>query len=263
MQTAELAVEARPLVGTGPARRLRRDGEWVPAVVYGKARKNVNLRVRARDLSKVLGTQASANVLLSLKATGTAGAEVGAHPVLVREVQIHPVTRRYLHVDFYEVLPDQKIRIRVPLVLVGEPEGLKQGGILQQVTRWVDLECLPAAIPERIEINVTPLKIGHSFHARDLKVAEGVRVRMDEGQTLVAMVAPMTEEEMKAMEAAATAPPEGAQPKVVGEEEKAAAAAEGAPAAAGEEKKPAAEGGKGAAPAAKGAPAGKEEKKKS
>jgi large subunit ribosomal protein L25 len=171
---------------------------------------------------------------LSVASNGTAQ-DVTA---MIRDVQIHPLSRRLVHVDFIRVSMDEEVKVTVPLVLKGTPAGVINGGNLHQSMHELPIAAKPDAIPARLEMDVSALNIGDALHASDLKLGPGVRVLIEAKEALASVVAPRAEKEAEV--AAAAVPAEGA-----------AVPAEGAAAAA------AAGGEKGAAPAA----GGKEEKK--
>ena len=165
MQTSSLTVAPREGRGKGAARKLRADGK-IPGVVYGEGQeaRPVVLDRKAFDLLLRSGAQ---HGLLDLSFEG------GSEPLkaLIREVQVHPVGRHVVHVDLQRVSMRQKIRIEVPIVLLGKPEGVKtHGGILEHNLRNVEVECLPGDIPQQLEVDVTALNIGQSLHISDLKV---------------------------------------------------------------------------------------------
>ena len=161
----ELNVEVRNETGKGPARVLRR-GEKVPAVLYGPKTAPLSLSVPAKRLEKLLREMGEESKLLRLNIDGPDGPL--ARQVLIREVQIHPVRRRFLHVDFYEVPLDHPIVVEVPVELAGECVGEKKGGTLNLVRRTLAVRCLPSEIPEKIHIDVSALDLGASVHVSDL-----------------------------------------------------------------------------------------------
>lgn len=240
MAQLELKVKLREKIGKVPSRRVRREG-LVPGVLYGQGTTPVHLTVNEVDLKKTLVALSGSTALLSLVAEGNGG--LSGKIALLKEVQIHPVSQRLIHVDLYEVSMDRKVTVKIPLVLQGKPVGVTAGGVLQQVTRELQVECLPVNIPQKIDVDVSSLAVGRSLHVRDLVLPEGIIPKVDVDLTVASVVAPITEEELKAMEAAATAPAEVTQPEVIGKvKEEAEVPEEGAEAAApeakGEEKKP-------------------------
>lgn len=235
-----VAATARTTRGKGAARRLRNGGQ-IPAVAYGKGLATaLPLAVAPKDIITVLKSERGKNTVLSMKVGGEKDLLV-----MIKDFTLHPVNRTLEHVDFVEVKLDRAVDIDVPLVALGKPIGLTNGGIIRQVYRTVPVRCLPDKIPLKIEVDISHLDIHESLPMKDLPLSEGVEIRLPPEQTVIAIVAP--EKDRAEEEAAAAAP--GA---VAG-----AAPAAGAAAAAGA--KPAA----GAPAAAAGAKpaAGKDDKK--
>ncbi len=203
-----LAAVTRDGRGKNEARRLRRSGR-LPAVLYGgELTGGVSLVVDPDEVHRILHSESGVNTLIAL----SVGAGVSSQ-VMVREFQLDPISNMLLHVDFYRPALDKVITVTVPVMLVGEPAGVKQqGGLLDFVQRDVQVECLPREIPEHIEIDVSELLIGQGVRLRDL--LEGVLwTPVSEPETLlVHVVAPKVEEEAAAAEEEAA---EGAQPEVV------------------------------------------------
>ena len=166
---------------------------------------------------------------------------------LIREIQRHPIRPDIIHVDFFEIHASEKVKLKVPVHLAGNPDGVRNaGGVLDQVTREVEIEVLPENIPDRVELDVTALKIGDSLHVRDLTIPNA-RILTDTDLTIATVVPPRAEEVATPTPEAAT---EVAEPELIrkvreGEEEEGEAAAEGG----GGTPKPEAKGGAGAAPA--------------
>jgi large subunit ribosomal protein L25 len=211
METVELEANLRTTGGKGPSRRLRRDGK-VPAIFYGPKRAATPITIEAKQfLQKVSALEGSHLIRFSSSAD-----DVANKVALVKDAQYHPVTGAVLHADFYEVDMAAKLRVRVPLHFTGKAVGVALGGILQPVQRDVEVECLPADIPEFINIDVSALNIHDAVHISEVQAPAGVSVLYDADATLVTVLPP-TVEEVKAAEAAAA--------EVAGE---AAVAAEGA-----------------------------------
>jgi large subunit ribosomal protein L25 len=164
---ARLEAETRDSFGKNQARRLRVQGQ-IPAVLYGgvtglTSPPATNLSVDPKTLSRILHSESGVNTLIGLK---VGDEEV---KVLVREYQLDPVTHKMLHVDFYRIAMDKKLTVTVPILLKGEPKGVKQqGGLLDFVHREIQIECLPADIPEHIEVDVTELMLGQSIRLREI-----------------------------------------------------------------------------------------------
>jgi large subunit ribosomal protein L25 len=243
-----LDVEIRSSIGKGAARKLRAAGR-IPGVCYGSGRAPVSVSLDPRSLERLIATSATGiNTLIDLRVAG--GGDYHGRVVLVKELQRDPVSARALHADFYAVDLEQAIEVSVPIHVTGTAPGVTNGGILDHALRELRLECLPRAIPEQIQVDVSQLEIGMSLHVRDLVLPGGVKLMSDPDLSVVSVVVPAALEE----ETAAAAPAEGE--AVPAEGEAVAEAAEGAEAKEGEAKPE-----KGAKPGAeKGAKAEKPEK---
>jgi large subunit ribosomal protein L25 len=223
----ELTIKRREGTGKQLAKRLRREGA-VPAIVYGGA-KNETVSVDPKAVLKMLVGHGRTTQLLTIKVDG----EAGSRMAIIRAMQFHPMTENLLHVDLQEVSPDKPITVRVAVHPVGEAVGVKDTqGILNLVLHEVDVSCLPTAIPEQIDADVTALAIGDVLTIAQLQVPSGVRVLNDPGQAVATVSPPMAEEvAAPAATAAVTAEPE------VLTERKPKEGEEAAPAAAGDDKK--------------------------
>jgi large subunit ribosomal protein L25 len=209
MKTIELTVERRTPQGKGAARQSRAAGK-IPAVVYGAGKPNVPIIVDRRALSDAFRQGAGDNAIFLLKLTGS---DQSRH-AMIREFQRDPVTRHPVHIDFVRVMMDTKIRVRVEVQTQGVARGVKaDGGILDFVTREVEIECLPGNIPEHLPIDVSDLGIGDGLRIADLAVPEGVAIVDDPEKVLVHVVHPIREEEVAP--AAAEAAAEPAEPEVL------------------------------------------------
>jgi len=192
MQVVELQARVRQKMGKGMARRLRRD-KLIPAIVYGGKDKSLPITIDPRVLFKALESRENVIIRLSLEGDST------SRMVLLKELQRHPLRGDPLHADFLEISMEKAIRVAVPVQLVGEAVGVEmKGGILQQHLRELMVECLPMAIPDRIEVDVSSLDIGDTFHVKDLLVGEGIKILEDLGRTVVSVSAPqVVAEEVK------------------------------------------------------------------
>jgi large subunit ribosomal protein L25 len=215
MEQHVLEAEIREQKGRSAVRKARRDGK-IPGVVYGRDDEPFTVEVDAKELERMLHHGLGEHGMLDLKVKR--GQSKKRQTVLLREVQHHPVTGEILHVDFYHIDMDQKIATSVPIVLVGHAEGVKKGGILEHVLRDVELECVAKKMPEVVELDITNLELGHSYHVRDLQLDEGVGIHTDPGRAVVTIVPPKLREEVEAEEEAALKE-EAAEPEVVGKEE--------------------------------------------
>ena len=195
MQTQELEVRRRSETGKGAARKLRARGH-IPAVCYRKGLDPILLSLEKRELEKILLAAAGHNILIQLKFEGEE-ASGDQETVIVKEIQKDPL-QRMLHADFMGVLMDQVITVEVAVRLVGEPtEALREGAMVQQLRRVVELECLPGDIPEYIEAEIGNLSMGESIHVEELRVTEGSRLLTDAKEPVVVISAPVEEEEEK------------------------------------------------------------------
>ena len=234
---ATLEAVERTARGKNESRRLRVTGK-IPAVVYGVKEAGVPIAVDPKGLTKILQTELGANTLIALKLPGGGNARV-----LVKEYQYDPVTHKLLHADFYKVAMDKVIRVTVTVVPKGEPKGVKQqGGVLDIVHRQLELECLPADIPEHIEIDVSEMMVGQSVRVRDVATNAKWKAVSDPEMMLMHVIIPKVEEVPATPEAVAAAAAAGpAEPEVIKkgkkDEEGEAVAAAPAPAAAKKEKK--------------------------
>ena len=189
MAVNALVAEARDATGKGVSRRLRAAGR-IPAVLYGKGAESKAISIDPSALQRLLqGSGAGMNTLIELSVDGT------TRTVLVKELQRDPVRGRPLHTDFYLVDLDQTVEVSVPIHLVGRPEGVELGGILDHPLREIELECLPRAIPESVDVDVSALQVGDSIHVRDLELPEGASVRTDGDLAVASVVAPVVVEE--------------------------------------------------------------------
>ena len=212
-QIVQLAAEPREGRRKTAAKALRTAGK-VPAVLYGHGKETRAIAVGGVQLERLLEEITPASTIVEL---GLGGHAVKA---LIREIQRHPVYPGILHVDFQEVLAGEKLRLEIPVHLTGIPEGVRnQGGVLDQVLRTVEVEVLPADIPERVELDVTALVIGRSLHVSDLRIAN-VTILTDAALTVATVVAPRIEEAPVVAAAAvegeaAVAPEAVAEPEVI------------------------------------------------
>jgi large subunit ribosomal protein L25 len=237
MNIPVLKVETREKPGKSAAKAVRHKGQ-IPAVCYGRGLKPLSLSLNPDDLLEIISGPRGLNSLIKLE-----GAE--DRTVFVQELQKDPVERHLLHVDFIFVDTKKPIQRDVPVELVGKPEGVKLGGVLQITQREILIEALPTELPDKVSINVEELLVGQSIHVEEVEFPPGVKAIYDRNYNICAVVAPTEEKEpekaeLTEEEAAAAALAEGEAPPEGAEGEKPAEGAE----AAGEkkdEKAPAAE----------------------
>jgi len=186
-QIVSLSASPRVATGKGPARQARFRGQ-VPAVLYGRGRPTQALAVESQALEKALAGIEPESTIIELAVDGK------KTQALIREIQRHPIRPDIIHVDFYEIHAQQKVTLKVPVHLVGAPDGVRNaGGVLDQVTREVEIEVLPVDIPDRVELDVTALKIGDSLHVRDLAIPNATILTQDD-LTIATVVPPRAEE---------------------------------------------------------------------
>ncbi len=190
MENLSLSVDKRTLTGKSGARAVRRAGS-IPGVVYG-IKDSTPLAISPKELETLLGTGAGSNVVFQLNVEGEAASE---RPVIVKELQRDPMKGTIVHADFLEIRMDEKIEIAVPLSLSGESPGEKIGGNLSQLLRELEVTCLPNAIPEHIEVDISEMEIGDVLHVRDLQIPESVELVTDPDDPVLTVVAPVEEEE--------------------------------------------------------------------
>jgi len=191
LELIELNANIRTTVGNGPARRLRQSGQ-LPAVLYGPGAETVLLSVNISDFDQVLKKSGAGQLLLNLVIQDS---ETYTRSAMVKELQTHPVSRDFLHVDFYEIAMDRKIRVKVPIVTTGMAKGVELGGVLQIIRREIEVLCLPFEVPESFEIDVADLDIGDSIHVRDISQEGEIEFLEDENFTVVTLLIPKIEEE--------------------------------------------------------------------
>jgi large subunit ribosomal protein L25 len=186
-QMVSLAANPREKTGKGAARQAR-FAKQIPAVIYGHGRPTQPLMLDALSLEQALAGIEPASTVIELTVDGK------KTRTLIREIQRHPIRPDIIHVDFYEIHADEKVTLKVPVHLVGAPDGVRNaGGVLDQVTREVEIEVLPENIPDRVELDVTALMIGDSLHVRDLTIANAV-ILTGADLTIATVVPPRAEE---------------------------------------------------------------------
>ncbi|MGH2545535.1 MAG: 50S ribosomal protein L25 [Actinomycetota bacterium] len=226
MAEFKLTAESREGVGKGAARKIRAAGK-VPAVLYGPAVEPMRLAVDALQLWHALHTDAGTNVLINLAVDGD------TFLTMPREVQRDIVRGTLLHVDFLRIRRDVAIQVDVPVLLVGESVGVKEGGVVEHHLWELRVECLPTQVPESIEADISALAVGDSLHVSDLKIPQHITLLTPAEETLVSVVPPpVLEVEEVGPEEEEGELPEGEVPE--GEAPPEGEAAEGEPPAAEE-----------------------------
>ena len=191
MSMMELAA-VRRRDGGKEINRKRRAGGKVPGVIYGKGLETRSLEFDRKPLEKFLDTARHGTVVVKMTVSDDAGGKESY--AVLKEVQTHPLSDRVTHVDFYEVALGQKFRVEVPLRVRGKAAGIEMGGILEVVTRSLEVECTPDNVPEFLEVDVTPLAIGQSLHLGDIRFPAGVvPMEKDLRMTIAAVNTPKAE----------------------------------------------------------------------
>jgi large subunit ribosomal protein L25 len=221
-------VQNRAVLGSAESRRLRRQG-LIPGVLYGREQQPVPISIPERSLRTALTTSGGLNAVLDVVVD-----DGKIHSSVLKEYQQHPVKGLIMHVDLQEVRLDQPIHATVPLHIHGEPVGVKEGGVLSQVTTEVNVEALPMEVPEHLEADVSEMAIGDTLRLSAVTPPEGVTLLDDLEETVIATVTqPMREEEPEPVEGEeAVEGEEGAEGEAAGEGE---TASEGDDASGGDE----------------------------
>src|SRR3970282_2947491 len=207
MEKISLNVTIREGKGKGFARSLRRGGS-IPAVLYSKG-SSTSISLDPAKVRKLLILGHAESTLIDVKIEGAK--EKADRIVVLRDYQKDPLTGELLHADFFEVSMDEKIRVTVPVELTGKtPAGVVEGGLLQLVTREVEIGCLPSIIPCNLLADASALGIGESLHIRDINIPDGVRFVSDPEQVVLTIAAPVSQEKMQEL---LTAPAPGEAPK--------------------------------------------------
>ncbi|MFP4016826.1 MAG: 50S ribosomal protein L25 [Halanaerobiales bacterium] len=202
MERYNLKAEVREATGKGVARKLRSNG-LIPGVIYGKSRQPQALTVNPQDLKHKL----SGNAIFDLDIEGE-----GKETAMVKEVQKDVITGELKHIDFLHISMDEKITVSVLVNLIGDAPGVKEGGVLQQLLREIDIECLPLDIPEVIEVDISGLDIGSSISVSDVEVDDNIDIVTPLEEVIVTLAFPTEEEEEEEEE------DEFMEPEVIGEE---------------------------------------------
>jgi large subunit ribosomal protein L25 len=194
-----LEAHVRPQAGKGASRKLRVQN-LIPAVVYGKHLKEaLHISVDPIAVRKAIQTPRKLNTVLTLSLNdGT------THLVLLKDSQRHPVNDKLLHVDFLSVRENEPVKVNVPIVLMGKPQGVIDGGILSQQRRSLEVWALPASIPEQLEVDVSHLKIAQVLHVNDIGMPEGVIHKSNVNFTIATISAPDTDSAAATAAAAST-----------------------------------------------------------
>lgn len=196
MEQRVLAIEARDKVGKGISRRLRSSG-LVPAVVYGKGIEPVAVSIDKKELAAAIAGEGGINHLITLKGGGDLDGKI----VIVADLTRDALKGQPIHVDLHKINLEEKVRVKVPVSLKGSAIGVKEGGLLDFHMHVLEIECLPAQIPEHIDVDITNLKIGGSLHVSDLQIPAVFKVIDEQTATIVNILGKAVEAEAAAPEA--------------------------------------------------------------
>jgi len=204
-----VAAQNRTETGKNVNRRLRVQG-LIPGVLYGAAKKPVPVSVSPKEIGTILRSKSGENTLFDLELEGS------RRKVILKEFQLEPLKGSLLHADFYEVALDKALQVNVHVELVGTPVGVKvQGGIVDWVTRELEVECLPSDIPEKITVDISALEIGKHVRVAEIKAPDKVTILTEADVVIAHVVAPRAEEVAAVAEAAPTAEGAAAEPEVI------------------------------------------------
>lgn len=208
----KMVVEAQPRVsfGKGANRKLRTKG-MIPAIVYGEKKDAVPVAIDPKVLIRILRSDAGANTIFDLQVKGAQGTE----NVMVKDYQLEPIEHDLLHADLIRVAMDHALTLSIQIELTGVPLGVKnEGGMLDFVSRSIEVSCMPADIPEKIKADVSHLELGKLIRAGELELPERVTLLSDPGLVIAHVEAPKVEEEPEA-EVAVEGEAEAAEPEVI------------------------------------------------
>ena len=198
MATVQLDSKVRTQTGKGASRRLRTEGR-LPAIFYGPEAEPIMLSIDYLQLKKVLKGKAAENIIVDLQIDSNGRSQ--SKTVMIKELQRDPITRDYLHVDFFEISMGKEIEAVISIQLINTPLGVTNGGLLQHIRRELSVSCLPKDLIEKIDIDVSGLDIGDSLHIRDITLPAGLNSKEDDDLTIATVVAPTITAEPEEVEA--------------------------------------------------------------
>lgn len=207
----QLNINKREIGGKNYCKKLRQRG-FIPAIIYGHKIDSIPIYVNQKEFISIL-KKAGESSLIELNMDGE------KINVLIKDYQLHPINNNILHIDFYAIKADEAVSLKIPIYIIGEPKGVKEkSGILEIILRELEIECLPADIPEKIEIDISNLDIGDEILVSDLKLSEKIKILTKADSVIALVSAPAVEEEAVAAEVPETLP----EPEVIkkGKEEK-------------------------------------------
>ena len=185
MITVELEVFNRESLGKQANKKYRKDG-FIPAVIYGKNKDNLNILVDPIKLKKLLKNEAGENTIIEMKLDKS---DLKKN-VLLKDAHLDTLTSDPLHLDFYEITEGMDVKVSAPLLFAGKPEGVKNGGVIQTLSNEIKIECLPTNIPNIIEIDISDLNIGDTLRVKDIKPMNGIEILSNPESTIISVLAP-------------------------------------------------------------------------
>jgi large subunit ribosomal protein L25 len=195
MEKTVLTVELRSKTGKGISRQLRANG-LIPGIVYGRGMESVPVTVNPKDLAAAIAGEGGQNRLITLQGGGLLDGKV----IIVADLLADPIKGTLRHVDMHKIDLAEKVKVEVPVSLVGTAIGVKEGGLLDFAMHALAVECLPNQIPPHIDVDVTDLAIGHSIHVGDLNLPAGIKVLDDAKSSIVSVLGKIVEEAAPAAE---------------------------------------------------------------
>ncbi len=188
MEIAQLNVELRTVSGKGAARRLRRDNK-LPGVIYGPGEETIKVQVDPAEIRKAVRSHEGSLPVFSIVGVNDAE-KLSGNVVLVRELQTDPVTYDFLHVDFMKVDLSKQITVEVPIHFIGKAIGTKEGGIVDEPVRKLEVNCFPTDIPQFIDVDISGLDVGDSIHVRDIRLPKACSVDTTVNYAVVSVILP-------------------------------------------------------------------------
>ena len=181
----EFIVTKREKLGKEASKKFRRSG-FIPAVVYGKNKENLNIAVNLSKLKKIFKTEAGENTIIEMQVEDSDIKKT----VLLKEAHLDTLTSSPLHLDFYEISEGEKVRVTCPLKFIGQPEGVKNGGVIQTLSNAIKIECLLEQIPNEIEVEISSLNIGETLRVKDIPQIAGIDMTSNPNSTIISILTP-------------------------------------------------------------------------
>jgi large subunit ribosomal protein L25 len=192
MSNYTIAADVRKTTGKGAARQLRREGK-IPAVLYGRKTEPIMLAVETARLDRLLRQGAGESSLIDVQVQDENKSD--RHTVILKELQVDPVKQSFRHADFHEIAMDEEITLEIPIELTGTPAGIEQGGVLENIRRYLSISCLPDKLVDKISVDVSGMDIGDTLHVKDIALPPGLNVQEDQDLAVATVAAPSVEAE--------------------------------------------------------------------